>query len=811
MYPVVRLLLPHLDTSRVLVGLREAQVVKVIIEVYGLAVDSHDAFLLTQWRQKESEANLEGGVKVKDLASMIPVALRDRLPSVASPFSLVDINLFLDQLSISNSVEERHNILKKVFMRLSGRELPWFIRIVLGSSTMAVNEATWLTGLDPSAQKYFQTCADLRRLCDALKGVCTSIDAARADSSRAGSSTTLVAELKPQIHPGIPVQPMLASRIDLIDILQLVEKISYYVEEKIDGERTMVHFTLTSDNNESGFKFFSRNGHDITAFYKRIGFLEKLRTCLRIQDASVKEATLAFPDVQSFVLDGEMTAIHRGTLKRMPFGTLPRLLQGGGEITSNLDVVPSYIVFDIIELNGETVIGRPLEERLQLLEGLIIETPGTFESIKRILLQPHSHSSSSMTNTADLFLPADFPNGASTTLLDMIDKSLEEGQEGLVLKASQSLYTPGTRSPFWIKIKADYLKDGRGGQVSDLDVPIMGVTYGEKDAFWCVVLGPRKFSVETDNGLASTASIDSSHLTRSTHVSYTFCKVGNGLSENDRVILLEALKPHLKPYNSSLFNAMTGLYDERIQFGIFSKEKPHQVVTDLFQCPVVVTIRGFELIPTVNYGTLVTLRFPRMTALRVPPNDKPLKDCLRLDELMALKDKKSHVTAGWKDSFYDGKNLTKLVGRKRKLAQSRSTGIKKTRPLAPAFNDSRANESATNASNLLNKSETLSTSVGAAKIFSGITFCLLTVDPILSANLLRLGATLETCPSPGTLCLLNDSDATATSQLSFRVKNLLNKKKYNIIKIGWAEKCIQLMERIPLQDDDYILKVEATS
>uniref|UniRef100_A0A914RKD8 ATP-dependent DNA ligase family profile domain-containing protein n=1 Tax=Parascaris equorum TaxID=6256 RepID=A0A914RKD8_PAREQ len=56
----------------------------------------------------------------------------------------------------------------------------------------------------------------------------------------------------------------------------------------------------------------------------------------------------------------------------------------------------------------------------------------------------------------------------------MIWKAIDEGLEGLVLKDLESVYEPGKRH--WLKVKKDYLEEGKMADTADLIV--LGAYYG---------------------------------------------------------------------------------------------------------------------------------------------------------------------------------------------------------------------------------------------------------------------------------------------------------------------------------------------
>ena len=174
-----------------------------------------------------------------------------------------------------------------------------------------------------------------------------------------------------------------------------------WTEEKYDGVRCQLH----------------RTG-DRVALYSR----------------DLHETTAAFPEVaeagrelgHDLLIDGEILAHRNGKVLR--FFELQRRLGRKVVARKLLDEVPVVLVaFDLLYLDGEPLLDRPLRERRRLLEDLHLEPP---------------------------FLLARFESASSAEELDRIfGETRERGNEGLMMKNPESPYTPGRRGLSWLKLK----------------------------------------------------------------------------------------------------------------------------------------------------------------------------------------------------------------------------------------------------------------------------------------------------------------------------------------------------------------------
>ncbi|XP_023373287.1 DNA ligase 3 isoform X2 [Otolemur garnettii] len=154
----------------------------------------------------------------------------------------------------------------------------------------------------------------------------------------------------------------------------------------------------------------------------------------------------AFPGGHSMILDSEVLLIDNKTGKPLPFGTL-----GVHKKAAFQDANVCLFVFDCIYFNDVSLMDRPLCERRKFLHDNMIEIPNRimFSEMKQV------------TKASDL--------------VDMINRVIREGLEGLVLKDVKSTYEPGKRH--WLKVKKDYLNEGAMADTADLVV--LGAFYGQ--------------------------------------------------------------------------------------------------------------------------------------------------------------------------------------------------------------------------------------------------------------------------------------------------------------------------------------------
>lgn len=214
----------------------------------------------------------------------------------------------------------------------------------------------------------------------------------------------------PTPDPLPPTQPMLASLAK-----EPFDDDRWAFEPKLDGVRALAYC-------DEATKLMSRNGGDITIAYPE---LHKVHERLVALDA---------------VVDGEIVALKDG---------IPsfELLQSRMHVRNERDIqrlsrqVPvSYVAFDLLYLDGSSLISLPYTERRRLLEETLVPT-----------------------NTVQI------STSVGGTGIALYEVAKEANLEGIVAKRLASTYELGRRSQSWLKVKTSH----------DADLVIGGWTPGQ--------------------------------------------------------------------------------------------------------------------------------------------------------------------------------------------------------------------------------------------------------------------------------------------------------------------------------------------
>jgi len=171
-------------------------------------------------------------------------------------------------------------------------------------------------------------------------------------------------------------------------------------EFKWDGVRAIA--AVAGDQ----LRLYSRNGNDITGGYPELAALSGLIEARRV------------------LLDGEIVTL--GAAGRPDFGLLQQRMHVRAPNPELVARVPvSYYLFDLLDLDGHTLLPQSYQQRRELLAGLDL---GSGSPLIRV--------------------PPNYTDVSGGQLLEV---ARQHGLEGVVGKRLRSRYEPGRRSPAWIK------------------------------------------------------------------------------------------------------------------------------------------------------------------------------------------------------------------------------------------------------------------------------------------------------------------------------------------------------------------------
>ena len=340
-----------------------------------------------------------------------------------------------------------------------------------------------------------------------------------------------------EVKPGKPVKVMLFQKAKTIaEGLETVGTPAA-AEYKYDGFRLQIHKT---------------NGK-ITLFTRRLENVTE-------QFPDVVEMVKKHVGAGRFIMDSEVAGIDKKTKKYLAFQSISQRIKRKYDIHELAEKFPVEVnVFDIINYDGKSLLKTPFEERREILENIVDSLPLAFKLSEKILVKSEAE--------ADAFYK----------------KSLLSGNEGIMLKNLHSVYKPGSRVGFGVKVKPT---------MDTLEVVITGAEWGEgKRGKWLA-----SFMIGVRNEDDEIVEIG---------------RVGTGIKEKEE----EGLS----------FGQLTKLLLPDI-----TEEKGREVKV---KPKIVIEVNYEEIQKSPTYSSGYALRFPRLVRMR---EDRGINDINTLADVQEL-------------------------------------------------------------------------------------------------------------------------------------------------------------------------------
>lgn len=335
---------------------------------------------------------------VRSVAGVIP--LERRKLSVGEVYESL---LKIASVSGDDSRRRRLRILQSLIVDMSENEVEFLARFLLGEPRIGASEGVILEAL--------------------ARAVGSSLESVRRAYMFTGDlgelAKTLLEGAKPEsisLQLFRPVRPMLAEMAR--DVREALKECNgrAAVEFKYDGVRLQIH----------------KKGREIRLFTRRLSEVtSSLPDVVELAAESIKAGEA--------VIDCEAICFRHG--KPLRFQDLVKRIRRKEDVREMSQEMPFEIkVFDILYVNGETLVDKAYRERWEVLERVVDHSV----FIEKIVASDISE--------AEAFYA----------------KSLEKGNEGVMVKRLDSPYTPGSRGKYWFKVKP----------AETLDLVIVGAEWG---------------------------------------------------------------------------------------------------------------------------------------------------------------------------------------------------------------------------------------------------------------------------------------------------------------------------------------------
>ena len=430
------------------------------------------------------------------------------------------------------AVDKKMGIILDLLNSTSGKEAKYIIRTILGDLKVGIGSGLIRDAISEFA--FHPKSIEEKKIRSEI--IQTAYDKA-TDFAEIFEKSTEGEEALERISlsPGKPVKVMLYPKAkDITNAFEIVGKPAAF-EFKYDGFRMMIN------KDEKG---------NISIFTRRLDNVTK-----QFPDAVkyVKE----YISADTFIIDCEAVGFDGKTKKYKPFQDISQRIKRKYDIEKVQAELPIELnIFDVIYYNGKSLINEPFRERRKLIERIVKPFEFKIKLAEQIITDSEEEAE------------------------EFYNRALEENQEGVMVKNLESIYKPGARIGYAVKLKPD---------ARELDLVITGAEWGTgKRAGWLT-----SFDVSCKDENEELLEIG---------------KVSTGLKE--------------KREEGLSFDEMTELLKPLIE-----KEEGKKVYVK----PEIVVMVGYQDVqksPTYTSG--FALRFPRMVRIRP---DRGLGDIATTDDI----------------------------------------------------------------------------------------------------------------------------------------------------------------------------------
>ncbi len=369
---------------------------------------------------------------------LVAQQLKSKVKSQNSKLSVEDVFSKLTEIAKTSgegTVEKRIGIFEKLLEFMDATERKHFVRIALGNTRLGIGDPTILDALalailgDRSKRKVLE------------KAYNETSDLGLIGKTLLEKGVNGVGKLG--VTVGRPIRSELCERLPNPE--KVFEKMAFLKEPKgpegtketkvlvgvhatpkFDGFRVQIH------KNGDKVEMYSRNLEDMTHMFPEL-----------------IEGTLKQVKAKTAILDTEAIAYQPESEEFLPFQetTKRRRKYGIEEIAKTLPL--KAFVFDMLYVDGKSLVDLPLLERMEILKKTINGEETLIPAPGKVLKEPKA-------------------------LQTMLDDAISKGLEGVVVKRVDSPYEAGGRNFNWVKLKRH-----SSGELQDtIDCVILGYIYG---------------------------------------------------------------------------------------------------------------------------------------------------------------------------------------------------------------------------------------------------------------------------------------------------------------------------------------------
>ncbi len=410
----------------------------------------------------DSESNIINEWKTLGDLGLVAEKLMSKRKQLTLSNNELTINKVVSNLKLIPSIEgkgstdKKLSLISELITNASPIEAKFLVRTILGTLRVGIGAGT----IRDAIAKAFNCDKDLVEHAYNLSSDFSEVAFIAATKGNNGLRSI-------KLRIGLPAKSMLYQKEPSIE--KAFERVGKpcAVEYKYDGLRLQVH------KKDGKVLLFTRRLENVTKMFPEV--VKAARTHL----------------IGDCIVEGEGVGFNPVTKEFKAFQEISKRIKRKYDINKLAKETPVVLfLFDIFELNNESLLNKPFKERSRILRSIIKQEKWVIEPAKQIITDKVSEVEA------------------------FYHQALNDNQEGIMMKNLNAPYKPGSRVGYGIKIKP--IKE-------TLDLVIVGAEWGQgKRSNW---LSSFVLACNSDKGLL------------------TIGKLGTGLSDEQFINITNKLKP----------------------------------------------------------------------------------------------------------------------------------------------------------------------------------------------------------------------------------------------------------------------------
>lgn len=359
-----------------------------------------------------------------DVGELAQEVVAAAVPSARSSFTIGEVYDHLEQLTLIAGVGSQEERITHVVQLLQSSDSlagRYIARILLGDTRLGVSDKTMLDAIS------WMLAGDksLRPALDAVYQIHPDIGAIATRARTAG----LAGVQQLDVTLGVPILPALCDRLKSTQ--EMINKMGeVLVEPKYDGTRVQIHWRVPEE-----LHTFTRNLEENTHMFPEL------------------KPQLSQLDAREIILDAEAVGYDPQTGELVVFQQTIKRKRKHDIWQMSQDIPLRFFVFDILYLDGQSLLQKPLHERRARLQQVV-----------------------GMAQLPDLVVSPAIVSDQPDVVKSYHEQQLAAGLEGIVVKRTHGVYQPGRQAFNWVKLKE---REGSSAKLSDtIDVVVLGSYYG---------------------------------------------------------------------------------------------------------------------------------------------------------------------------------------------------------------------------------------------------------------------------------------------------------------------------------------------